>query len=79
MRRTEDVTRLYVHGMCEEMAAVLYGDVILVTSSEIDIANCPRFSTVTQIQFKSEETHRHQICLFILVIEYLWSFRTLCI
>ena len=71
-RRTEDVTRLYVHGMCEEMGSVLYGDVILVTSSDIGIANCARFSTVTQILFKSEETHRNRLCLFILVIWYSW-------
>jgi hypothetical protein len=58
--------------MCEEMVSVLYGDVILVTSSDIGIANCAWFSAVTQILFKSEEMHRNQLCLFILVIGYLW-------
>jgi len=45
------------------MGFVLYGDVIVVTSSEIVIENCARFSTVTQILFKIEKTLRNQLCL----------------
>jgi len=36
---------------------------IMVTSSEIVIENCARFSTVTQILFKIEKTRRNQLCL----------------